>query len=218
MTAFPLSGPRALRAAAAPRGRWSTRALVVVAALAVPVLGAGAPAANATFSDSAALKSMSVGTGTVAPATQVRIDTSCITTTIVIQRTFQTTAAGVVWQTSYSQTSSTATSKSDVESDVTTRTDGPGVNRYTTTQTIKDTELYATAHWDLSTSARVTGYRMTAHTIYGPVVIGEPGPVTTSMSRQYDASVLSWNPRLSIDTLTDYGWIGTSQLTKPVTC
>jgi hypothetical protein len=30
--------------------------------------------------------------------------------------------------------------------------------------------------------------------------------------------VLSWNPRLSIDTLTDYGWIGTSQLTKPVTC
>jgi hypothetical protein len=204
MTAFPLSGPRALRAAAAPRGRWSTRALVVVAALAVPVLGTGAPAANATFSDSA--------------ATQVRIDTSCITTTIVIQRTFQTTAAGAVWQTSYSQTSSTATSKSDVESDVTTRTDGPGVNRYTTTQTIKDTELYATAHWDLSTSARVTGYRMTAHTIYGPVVIGEPGPVTTSMSRQYDAGVLSWNPRLSIDTLTDYGWIGTSQLTKPVTC
>ena len=217
MTAFPLSGPRALRAAAAPRGRWSTRALVVVAALAVPVLGAGAPAANATFSDSAALPSMSVGTGTVAPATRVRIDTSCITTTIVIKQTYTPNSWGGYSQTGYSQTSTISTSKSDVESDETVRTDGLN-GQYTTTRTIKDTELYATARWDLSTSARVTGYRMTAHTIYGPVVIGEPGPVTTSMSRQYDAGVLSWNPRLSIDTLTDYGWIGTSQLTKPVTC
>ena len=194
------------------------RLLVLLALTVVAVLGAGSTAANATFSDSAALRSMSIGTGTVAPATNVRIETTCTTTTTVIQRTFHMTGWGAVWQVGYSQTSSTATSKSDVESDVTTRTDGPGVNQYTTTQTTTDTELYATARWDLSTSARVTGYRMTAHTIYGPVVIGEPGPVTTSMSRQYDAIVLSWNPRLSIDTLTDYGWIGTSQLTKPVTC
>jgi len=218
MTAFPLSGPRALRAAAAPRGRWSTRALVVVAALAVPVLGAGAPAANATFADSAAMPSVSVGTGTVAPATQIRVDTSCTTTTTVIKRTFQTTGSGSVWQTGYSQTSSTEQSKTNVESDVTTRTDGPGVNQYSTTQTIKDTELYATARWDLSTSSRVVGYRMTAHTTFGPVLIGEPGPVTTSMTRQYDAEVLEYQPRLSIDTLTDYGWVGTSQLTDPVTC
>jgi hypothetical protein len=216
MTAFPLSGPRALCAAAAPRGRWSSRALVVVATLAVTVLGAGAPAANATLSDSVALSSMSVGTSTVAPVTQVRVETSCTTTTTVITRTFQTYSWGTQ-QTSYSATSTTALSKSDVELDDTVRTDGAN-GQYTTTQTIKDTELYATARWNLSTSARVTGYRMTAHTIYGPVMIGEPGPITTSMTRQYDASVLSWNPRLSIDTLTDYGWIGTSQLTKPVTC
>ncbi len=101
---------------------------------------------------------------------------------------------------------------------MTTRIDGPGVNQFSTTQTIKDTELYATARWDLSTSSRVVGHRMTAHTSLGPVVIGEPGPVTTSMTRQYDAGVLSWNPRLSIDTLTDHGWTGTSQLTEPVTC
>ncbi|SDM04399.1 hypothetical protein SAMN05660642_01444 [Geodermatophilus siccatus] len=218
MTAFPLSGRRVLRAATAPRGRWSARALVVVTALAVTVLSTGAPAANATFSDSVAPPSMRVGAGTVAPATNVRVETSCTTTTTVIQRTFQTTASGGLWQTGYRQTSSTATSTSNVESDVTTRTDGPGVNQYTTTRTIKDTELYATARWGLSTSARVTGYRMTAHTVYGPVLIGEPGPITTSMTRRYDAGVLSWNPRLSIDTLTDYGWIGTSQFTRPVTC
>ena len=194
------------------------RLLVLLALTVVAVLGAGSTAANATFSDSAALRSMSIGTGTVAPATNVRIETTCTTTTTVIQRTFHTTGWGAVWQVGYSQTSSTTTSKSNVESDVTTRTDGPSVNQYSTTQTIKDTELYATARWDLSTSARVTGYRMTAHTVYGPVTIGEPGPVTTSMTRQYDASVLSWNPQLSIDTLTEYGWIGTSQLTKPVTC
>jgi hypothetical protein len=192
------------------------RTLVLLALTVTVVLGAGSTAANATFSDSAALSGVTVGTGTVAPATQVRVDTSCVTTTTVITRTFQTYSWGTA-QTGYSQTTTTATSRSNVESDVTTRTEGPGVNQYSTTQTIKNTELYATARWDLSTSARVTGYRMTAHTVYGPVTIGEPGPVTTSMTRQYDASVLSWNPRLSIDTLTDYGWIGTSQLTKAVT-
>ncbi len=194
------------------------RLLVLLALTVVAVLGAGSTAANATFSDSAALRSMSIGTGTVAPATNVRIETTCTTTTTVIQRSFHTTGSGAVWQTGYSQTSSTTTSKSNVESDVTTRTDGPGVNQYSTTQTIKDTELYATARWDLSTSSRVAGYRMTAHTTLEPVLIGEPGPVTTSMTRQYDAEVLEYQPRLSIDTLTDYGWVGTSQLTKPVTC
>ncbi len=194
------------------------RLLVLLALTVVAVLGAGSTAANATFSDSAALRSMSIGTGTVAPATNVRIETTCTTTTTVIQRSFQTTATGAVWQTGYWQASSTTTSRSNVESDVTTRTDGPGVNQYSTTQTIKDTELYATARWDLSTSSRVAGYRMTAHTTLGPVLIGEPGPVTTSMTRQYDAEVLQYQPRLSIDTLTDYGWVGTSQLTKPVTC
>ena len=194
------------------------RLLVLLALTVVAALGAGSTAANATFSDSAALRSMSIGTGTVAPATNVRIETTCTTTTTVIQRTFHVTGWGAVWQVGYSQTSSTATSKSNVESDVTTRTEGPGANQYSTTQTIKDTELYATARWDLSTSSRVVGYRMTAHTTLGPVLIGEPGPVATSMTRQYDAEVLQYQPRLSIDTLTDYGWVGTSQLTKPVTC
>ena len=100
---------------------------------------------------------------------------------------------------------------------MTTRTDGPGVNQYSTTQTIKDTELYATARWDLSTSARVTGYRMTAHTSIGAVPIGDPGPIATSMTRQYDADFLQYRPRVSIDTLTDYGWTATSA-TVVVSC
>ena len=52
------------------------RLLVLLALTVVAVLGAGSTAANATFSDSAALRSMSIGTGTVSidltqPATPI---------------------------------------------------------------------------------------------------------------------------------------------------
>jgi len=200
------------------RAGTTCRLLVLLALTVVAVLGASSTAANATFSDAAGMSATTVGTGTVTAATKVRIDTSCITTTTVIKLTYRTTATGT-YQIGYAETRNTATSRSNVEGDDTVTTpSSTNPAEYTTTRTIKDTELYATARWDLSTSARVTGYRMTAHTTFGPVLIGEPGPMATSMTRRYDAEVLQYRPRLSLDTLTDYGWIGTSKLTAPVTC
>ena len=196
----------------------TTRRLLVLLALTVTtVLGASATAANATFSDSVALSSTTVGTGIVAPATNVRVDVSCITTTTVIKRSYTVYTWGTS-QTSYAQTTTTATTSSNVEFNDTVRTEGPASNQYSTTQTIKDTELYATLRWTPSTATRVTGYRMTAHTSVGEFAMGTTGPTATSMTGQYDASVTAWNPRLSIDTLTDYGWVGTSALSNVVKC
>ncbi|TFV64566.1 hypothetical protein E4P41_01485 [Geodermatophilus sp. DF01-2] len=210
-TALPLPHPRA-----AATGRWAVRALVALAVVASAVLGAGA--ANATFSDSVALPAMTVGTGTVAPATDVTVETTCRTTTTVVKRTYRVSpGTGATTLIAYSLTSSTVTSTSNVESDETTTT-WSKPTEYTTTQTVQDTELYATLRWQPSTSTRVTGYRMTAHTTYGPYPMGETGPTTTRMSARYDADVVDYGAQLSIDTLTDYGWTATSDLSNVVTC
>jgi hypothetical protein len=218
MTAFPLPGRRALAPAATHRGRWATRAVVALAVVAVTVLGAGATAANAAFSDSAALASLSVGTVTVAPVTDVRVNSGCVTRTTVTKRTYKYhPATGTSTLTGYSQTSSSTASMTDVQSATTTTT---WFNRteYTTTQTVKDTQLYATLRWTPSTATRVSGYRMTAHTTTGKFPMGESGPAATSMTVWYDASLTTRSPRLSVDTLTDYGWTGTSALSDVVTC
>jgi hypothetical protein len=207
-----------LRAPAASRGRWGTRVLVVGAALAATLLAAGTTAANATFSDAAAAPSVSVGTGTVAPATQVRVDASCLTTTTVIKRYYRAIPGGLgTSQYAQTQTSDTVPSSSNVQRDTTTTT-WTNPTDFVTTQTIQDTELYATLRWTLSSAARVAGYGMTAHTSVGQFATGTTGPTATSMTGNYDASVTGWSPRLTIDTLTDYGWVGTSRSSNVVTC
>ncbi len=196
----------------------TTRRLLVVLALTVTaVLGAGTTAANATFSDSVALSSTTVGTGTVAPATNVRVDVSCTTTTKVIKRSYTVYTWGTS-QTSHAETTTTATASSNVEFNDTVRTEGPASNQYSTTQTIKDTELYATLRWTRSPSIRVTGYRMTAHTVLGAFAMGETGPTATSMTGQYDADVVDYGAQLTIDTLTDHGWTATSKGSNTVHC
>jgi hypothetical protein len=222
MTAvLPLRAPAAahtLPPAAAHRGRWCTRALVVLAVLAVTVLGTGTTAAKAGFSDSAALRSVSVGTGTVAPAMKVRVDARCETTATEVRRVYRVDSLGNrTLVSSSTPVTTTSTARGDEGGTTQTTTNGPGPDEVTVTTVTKDTELYATARWDLSTSARVTGYRMTAHTSIGAVPIGDPGPIATSMTRQYDADVLQYRPRVSIDTLTDYGWTATSA-TVVVSC
>ena len=225
MTAIPMPAPAATRTvppvATRPAtgflGRWSVRLLVATAVTASAVLVAGTTAASAAFSDSAALPAMTVGTGTVAPATNVRVDVSCITTTTVVKRTY-TTYGWVTSMTGYSVWSSTAGAKSNVESDVTVWEDGPKGNQYTTTQTIKDTELHASLKWTRSVSPRVTGYRMTAHTVVGDFDMGGTGPNATEMTARYDADVVDFGATLTIDTVTDYGWIGTSKASNTVKC
>lgn len=196
----------------------TTRRLLALLALTVTaVLGTGATTADAVFATSVALPVTTVGTGTVAPATDVRVDVSCTTTTKVIKRTYTTYSWGTQ-QTSYSESATTVTSRVNVEANDTVRTEGPQWNQYTTTQTIKDTELYATLRWTPSRSPRVTGYRMTAHTVRGPYVMGQAGPTATWMTASYDADVVDLGARLSIDTLTDHGWTATSALSNTVSC
>jgi hypothetical protein len=196
----------------------TTRRLLALLVLSVvTVLGASSTAANATFSDSAALPAMTVGTGTVPPATDVKVEITCLTTTTVIERSYMTASWGTTLI-RHSKSTSTATSDRNIESNVTTRTDGPGVSYFSTTQVIQDTELYAMLKWRSSTPTRVSGYRMTAHTSHGSIAMGETGPAATQMRGRYDASVVRHRPRLSIDTLTDYGWTGTSALSNIVTC
>ncbi|MGY1823923.1 hypothetical protein [Geodermatophilus sp. SYSU D00079] len=193
------------------------RTLVLIALTLAVILGASIPA-NAGFSTTEALPTMSVGTATVAPATQVRVDTSCVTTTTVIKQTYRKDPyTGATTRTGYSESRTTGTSRSNVEGDTTT-TQYSSPYDWTTTRTIQNTELYATLRWALSSSGRVAGYRMTAHTLYGQFPMGETGPTATSMTGNYDASVLSYNPQLSIDTVTDYGWVGTSALSNVVRC
>jgi hypothetical protein len=192
------------------------RTVTVLAAATLMVLG-GQQLAGAAFSDTTAATT-AVRTIKVAPATSVRVDTSCTTTTRVIERTYRKNIyTGAFDQVGYSESWSTASSRSNVESDDTTTT-WTSSTEYRTTRTIKDTELYATLRWKLSASPRVSGYRMTAHTTFGRLAMGETGPTSTSMTGQYDAEVVDYQARLSIDTLTDYGWTATSDLSNVVRC
>lgn len=195
------------------------RCVLLLVLTAAVVLGASLPA-NALFSDTATpAVRPAVSTLTVAGPSQVRVDTSCITTTTVIKRTYEYDW-GYDRLVAYSQTSSSASSSSNVESDTTERTEGPGYNQYTLTQTIKDTELYATLRWRASTSPGVTGYTMTAF-LYGgasTVDMGTVGPSATSSTGQYDASVVNYQARLSMVTQTSYGWTAPGNLSNVVTC
>ena len=193
------------------------RLVVLVGLTVAAVLATGSTAANAAFSDWVALPAMTVGTGTVAPATNVRVDVSCVTTTTVVKRTYTVYGWGTRL-TGYSAWSSTANATSNVESDVTTNEDGPAGNQYTTTRTMTNTELSASLKWTPSVSPRVTGYRMTAHTVVGDVDMGGTGPNATEMTAQYDADVVDYGATLTIDTVTDYGWIGTSKASNAVKC
>jgi hypothetical protein len=188
-------------------------ALLLVLAVAV-LLGAALPA-HASFSDTATVTT-AVGTLTVAGPGNVRVDTSCITTTTVTKRTYQ---RGSNRQVAFSEIRTTATSRSNVESDTTTTTDGPAPNEYTVTRTVKDTRLHATAKWDASNSRGVTGYTMTAFLNNGfTESIGIAAPSATSYSESYDADVIAYGARLSMTTLTSYGWTASGNLSNVVSC
>ncbi len=198
----------------------TTRRILALTTLTLAlILGTGLTA-NATYVDAAALPQTAVTTTTVLPPDRVRVDTSCTTTTTVIKRTYQTDPlTGTTTQVAYSQTTTTSSAKSNVESNTTSSAPGPGTNQYTTTQTIEDTMLYATLRWSPSTSTGVTGYRMTAFMSNGySVGMGDATATQTSLTGQYDASVLNYNVLLGMVTLTSYGWTAPSALSNVVRC
>ena len=79
---------------------------------------------------------------------------------------------------------------------------------------------HATVSWPASTTARgVTGYRAVAHFNNGTsVVVAETSAATRSVNATVDQSYLALQPRVSLMTLTSYGWTAESGKTPVLTC
>ncbi|MGY1740627.1 MULTISPECIES: hypothetical protein [unclassified Blastococcus] len=197
-----------------------TRRCVLLLVLTIAAVLAASLPANALYAETATSAGRpSVSTLTVAGPGNVRVETSCVTTTTVIRRVYAYDAWGTTRLVGYQETSSTAASSSNVESDTTVRTEGPQFNQYTTTQTIKDTTLYATARWNKSSTPGVTGYTMTAFLNSGMAFpIGTAAASATSYTDSYDADVVDLGARLSMVTLTSYGWTAPGDMSNVVTC
>ncbi|WP_147252145.1 hypothetical protein [Blastococcus sp. TF02-09] len=90
----------------------------------------------------------------------------------------------------------------------------------TSTVTVTDYWYNATVSWPASTTQRgVTGYRVMAHLNNGQsVVMGETGTTNRSVSARVDRGYLGYQPRVSVITLTSYGWTTESARTAVLTC
>jgi hypothetical protein len=186
------------------------RSLVVLALTVAVIVGASLPA-QALFADSTAVTT-TVSTRTVQPPTDVKVSTYCITTTTTRRTT--TSAYGTSTWTTITSESSTK----NVDSSTTTTTSGPRAGETTTTTVTEDTELYASATWTRSTSTNVAGYQMTAHLGNGYTWAMLQSANATSMTANADADYLSTSLKLTIDTVTTYGWTASSALSKTLTC
>jgi hypothetical protein len=77
-----------------------------------------------------------------------------------------------------------------------------------------------TVSWPASTTERgVTGYRVTAHLGTGvSAVLAEVDAATLSVSARIDRYYLRFHPRVSVTTLTSYGWTSESPRSAVTTC
>jgi hypothetical protein len=193
------------------------RALILTGLTVAVVISATVPA-SATFADTAAV-SHTVSTGTVAAPAGVTVNDYCTTTTTTVRQTVRTDPVTLVaTTTSYSSTSTTVASTSNVQSSTSSSVAGPGVNETTTTTVTKNTALYVTVNWPASTTQRgVTGYLVNAHLNNAAVYpVAQTAALTTSAA--VDADNLVLQPRLSVTTLTGYGWTATSAVTAVLSC
>lgn len=78
----------------------------------------------------------------------------------------------------------------------------------------------ATVTWPASTTARgVTGYRVMAHLNDGTsVVMAETTATNRTVNARVDRGYLNYQPRISVITLTSYGWTAETPRTAVVTC
>jgi hypothetical protein len=194
------------------------RLATVLGLTATVIVGASLPA-SAGFADTVAT-THKVDTLTVAAPAWLSIDDSCATTTTVEKRTVYTDpTTGVQTQTAYSWTSNTVSSTTNVNYSNTSTAAGPGLNETTTTTTTQNTMLTVTASWPASGSRGVSGYLVNAHLYDGsvfPMVQTAPGTLFTSQT--VDADNLALQPRLSVTTLTSYGWTAETAQSAVLTC
>ena len=90
----------------------------------------------------------------------------------------------------------------------------------TSNVTVTEHWYNATVTWPASTTQRgVTGYRVMAHLNNGQsVVMGETGTTNRSVSARVDRAYLNYQPRVSVITLTSYGWTTESARTAVLSC
>jgi hypothetical protein len=195
------------------------RVLTVVGLAIAVVIGASLPA-TATYSDSEA-RTTTIATETVAAPASVTIDDRCTTTTTTVRRTVYTNpTTGVQTQTAYSSTSSTVDSTSNVQGTTSSTVAGPGLYETTTTTITRNTDLHVTGSWPASTTSRgVSGYLVNAHLVDGSVFpMAQTTPTVLTTSASVDADYLAYQPRLSVTTLTTYGWTATTAPSRVITC
>ena len=79
---------------------------------------------------------------------------------------------------------------------------------------------HSTITWPASTTARgVIGYRVVAHLNNGTSVVMAETPATTrTVSATVDQYYLQFQPRVSVMTLTNYGWTAESAKTAVLAC
>ncbi|MGK5173152.1 hypothetical protein [Geodermatophilus sp. CPCC 205761] len=197
----------------------TTRRALALLTLTLAVLVTATLPANAAFDDRAPAVTATVGTLTVQPPTNVKVDSYCVVTTTETRHTvYRDPVTGATSTRSYSVTSSSQGTRTNQNGNTTSTVAGPGTNETTTTTTTVDTELYATASWTRSTTPDVQGYLMTAHLGNGYTFVMEQGANSTSMSANADADYISTSLKLSIDTLTTYKWTASSALSKNLSC
>jgi len=194
------------------------RGLLLVALTTAVIVGASVPA-WAAFGDMVTVPT-TITTITVAAPATVIVNDSCTTTTTVVKRTVYTNpGTGEQIQTAYSSTTSSAVSSTNVDSTTTSSVAGPGPNEVTTTTTTKNTMLAVNVSWTASGSRGVNGYLVNAHLSDGTIyAMAQTAASTLSTSQTVDADNLAYQPRLSVTTLTSYGWTARSALTGYVSC
>ena len=194
------------------------RSLILIVLTGAVLAGASVPA-WATFADSATV-STAVATTTVAAPASVKVNDSCTTTTTVEKRTVRTDpTTGIQTQTAYSWTSSSVPSTSNVQGSTSSTAAGPGLYESTTTTTTKNTMLSVSVSWPASGSRGVSGYLVMAHLSDGSAFpMAQTAAGTLFTSDTVDADNLVHQPRLSVTTLTGYGWTAQSALTGYVSC
>jgi hypothetical protein len=193
--------------------------VLTVAVLTVAVIAGASVPAQASYADSATVPT-TIATTTVAAPASLTVTASCTTTTTVVKQTMRTNPyTGAQTQTAYSSTSSSAASSSNVQSTTTSTVAGPGWNETTTTTTTKNTMLTVSASWPASGSLGVSGYLVTAHLADGTSYpMAQTAAGTLSTSDTVDADALAYQPRLSVSTLTSYGWTAQSTISGYISC
>jgi len=193
------------------------RRILILSVLTVAVIAGASLPAWAAFSDTAKVSTAIVTTTVAAPAS-LTINDSCTTATTVVRRTVRTDPlTGLQTQTAYSSSTTYATSATNVQSSTTTTAAGPGLDESTTTTTTRNTDLTVSVSWPASGSRGVNGYLVTAHLGDGTSF---PMAQTTALSTSdtVDADALVYQPRLSVTTLTSYGWTAQSAISGIISC